>query len=102
MIMAQIERVGAQVRFYGNLADELETCYEAISNALPEVDMLITTGGVSVGDFDLLPEIYEKLGAEVLFNKIAMRPGSVTTVAQYEGKDIIWTFRESLCLLCGL
>ena len=51
-----------------------------------EVDMLITTGGVSVGDFDLLPEIYEKLGAEVLFNKIAMRPGSVTTVAQLKGK----------------
>ena len=48
--------------------------------------MLITTGGVSVGDFDLLPEIYEKLGAEVLFNKVAMRPGSVTTVAQKEGK----------------
>ncbi len=61
MIMAQIERVGAQVRFYGNLPDELETCYEAISKALPEVDMLITTGGVSVGDFDLLPEIYNRL-----------------------------------------
>ena len=61
MIMAQIERVGAQVRFYGNLPDELETCYEAISKALPEVDMLITTGGVSVGDFDLLPEIYQQL-----------------------------------------
>ncbi len=86
MIMAQIERVGAQVRFYGNLPDELETCYEEISKALPEVDMLITTGGVSVGDFDLLPEIYNRLGAEVLFNKIAMRPGSVTTVAQLNGK----------------
>ncbi|WP_428912509.1 molybdopterin molybdotransferase MoeA [Niallia sp. Krafla_26] len=86
MIMAQIERVGAEARFYGNLPDELDTCFEAISKVLPEVDMLITTGGVSVGDFDLLPEIYEKLGAEVLFNKIAMRPGSVTTVAQHQGK----------------
>lgn len=86
MIMAQIERVGAEVRFFGNLPDELDTCFDAISNALPQVDMLITTGGVSVGDFDFLPEIYEKLGAEVLFNKIAMRPGSVTTVAQYQGK----------------
>ncbi|MDI5788216.1 molybdopterin-binding protein [Bacillus licheniformis] len=47
---------------------------------------LITTGGVSVGDFDFLPAIYEKLGAEVLFNKVAMRPGSVTTVAQLNGK----------------
>ena len=85
MIMAQIERVGAEVRYYGSLQDELDPCFEAISKVLPEVDMLITTGGVSVGDFDLLPEIYEKLGAEVLFNKIAMRPGSVTTVAQLQG-----------------
>ena len=52
MIMAQIERAGAEVQYFGNLPDELETCYEAISNSLPEVDMLITTGGVSVGDFD--------------------------------------------------
>lgn len=86
MIMAQIERAGAEVRFLGNLPDELDTCFEAISKAIPQVDLLITTGGVSVGDFDLLPEIYEKLGAEILFNKVAMRPGSVTTVAQYNGK----------------
>jgi len=86
MIMAQIERAGAEVQFMGNLPDDLETCYEAISNCIPHVDMLITTGGVSVGDFDLLPDIYQKLGAEVLFNKVAMRPGSVTTVAQVNGK----------------
>lgn len=86
MIMAQIERAGAEVRFYGNLPDEVDTCYHEIDHAIDEVDMLITTGGVSVGDFDFLPEIYEKLGAEVLFNKIAMRPGSVTTVAQLNGK----------------
>jgi len=33
-----------------------------------------------------LPAIYEAIGAEVLFNKVAMRPGSVTTVAAWEGK----------------
>ncbi|WP_071393881.1 molybdopterin molybdotransferase MoeA [Bacillus tuaregi] len=86
MIMAQIERAGAEVRFMGNLPDDLDICYDAISNAIHEVDMLITTGGVSVGDFDLLPDIYDKLGAVVLFNKVAMRPGSVTTVAQAKGK----------------
>src|SRR5699024_1098099 len=55
--------------------------YEKIKSIIDDVDILITTGGVSVGDFDLMPAIYEKLGAEVLFNKVAMRPGSVTTVA---------------------
>ncbi len=86
MIRSQIERAGAEPIYFGKLADDFDTCYEAITNALEKVDMLITTGGVSVGDYDYLPAIYEKLGAEVLFNKIGMRPGSVTTVAQFEGK----------------
>ncbi|MFF2458380.1 gephyrin-like molybdotransferase Glp [Peribacillus simplex] len=85
-ISAQIRRAGGEVRFYGKLKDEFELSYEAISNALEEVDLLITTGGVSVGDFDLLPDIYQKIGADVLFNKVAMRPGSVTTVAVYNNK----------------
>lgn len=86
MVSAQIERVGAVSKYFGKLSDDFDLCYEAIKNALDEVDILITTGGVSVGDYDYLPAIYEKLGAEVLFNKIAMRPGSVTTVAQLNGK----------------
>ncbi len=86
MISAQIERAGGRVHYFGKLPDEFDTCFSAVKNALNEVDILITTGGVSVGDFDFLPEIYQKLGAEVLFNKVAMRPGSVTTVAQHNGK----------------
>ncbi|MDZ5470314.1 gephyrin-like molybdotransferase Glp [Bacillus sp. 31A1R] len=86
MICAQIERAGAAVKYFGKLPDEFDTCYEAIKNAIDQVDILITTGGVSVGDFDYLPAIYEKLNAKVLFNKVAMRPGSVTTVATLENK----------------
>jgi molybdopterin molybdotransferase len=86
MISAQIQRTGAIVHYYGKLPDVFDTCFTAVKSALEKVDILITTGGVSVGDFDYLPAIYEKLGAEVLFNKVAMRPGSVTTVAQLEGK----------------
>ena len=47
---------------------------------------MITTGGVSVGDYDYLPAIYEAIDAQVLFNKVAMRPGSVTTVAARNGQ----------------
>ena len=86
MVSAQIERAGAVSHYFGKLPDDFELCYNAIKNAIDKVDLLITTGGVSVGDYDYLPAIYEKLGAEVLFNKIAMRPGSVTTVAHLNGK----------------
>ncbi|MFS8351607.1 molybdopterin molybdotransferase MoeA [Bacillus nitratireducens] len=86
MIAAQVERAGGIVRYYGQFVDELETCYNTVKKAMKEVDIVITTGGVSVGDYDYLPAIYERLQANVLFNKIAMRPGSVTTVAELEGK----------------
>ncbi|KEK18454.1 molybdopterin molybdenumtransferase [Bacillus manliponensis] len=86
MIGAQIVKVGGDVKYFGQFADDFDTCYNMVKQTMEEVDVLITTGGVSVGDYDYLPAIYEKLGANVLFNKIAMRPGSVTTVAEVNGK----------------
>ncbi|WP_409294761.1 gephyrin-like molybdotransferase Glp [Peribacillus sp. SCS-26] len=86
MIEAQARRAGGEAIYFGQLPDDLEICFEAVKNALDKVDILITTGGVSVGDFDFMPLIYKRLGAEVLFNKVAMRPGSVTTVARLGDK----------------
>jgi molybdopterin molybdotransferase len=86
MLMAQVENAGATPIYLGKLEDDLEKSYEAIKAALQKVDILITTGGVSVGDYDYLPEIYDRLNALVLFNKVAMRPGSVTTVAKLQNQ----------------
>jgi molybdopterin molybdotransferase len=86
MIAAQIERAGGEVCYFGQLVDDFESCFEAIRDSLSTVDILLTTGGVSVGDYDYLPDIYKKLGANILFNKVRMRPGSVTTVAEFNGK----------------
>lgn len=69
------------MQYFGKLSDDLDLCIEIVSKALQEVDILLTTGGVSVGDYDYLPAIYQAIQADVLFNKVAMRPGSVTTVA---------------------
>ena len=81
MIRAQLKRMGIDCRSYGMMADDLDACTAVVEKAIADTDLLITTGGVSVGDYDYLPAIYERLGAKVLFNKVAMRPGSVTTVA---------------------
>lgn len=86
MVQSQIRQVGGEPMHLGVLFDDFDQCFQAIKDTLPKVDALITTGGVSLGDFDYLPRIYEKLGANILFNKVAMRPGSVTTVAELNGK----------------
>jgi molybdopterin molybdotransferase len=89
MAAAQIKAMGAEPKLYQHREDDFESLFEAISDCMIHSDLVITTGGVSVGDYDYLPAIYEKLGATVLFNKVAMRPGSVTTVAIHNGK---WLF----------
>lgn len=81
MIAAQLKRMGIDCRLLGKLPDDEDACFNMVKQAVHECDAVITTGGVSVGDFDYLPSIYKRLGAEVLFNKVMMRPGSVTTVA---------------------
>lgn len=86
MIISQLDRAGAIATYYGQLTDDVQESLTKITSVIDEVDYLITTGGVSVGDFDLLPEIYQHLEADVLFNKVAMRPGSVTTVAKMKDK----------------
>src|SRR5699024_12396433 len=77
MIASQIIQAGGEYHYFGKLADEFDPSYHTIKETLDKVDILITTGGVSVGNFDLMPAIYEKLGAEVMFNKVALHAGGV-------------------------
>ncbi|WP_251552143.1 gephyrin-like molybdotransferase Glp [Neobacillus muris] len=86
MLSTQIKRAGGEPVYLGKIPDALDACTDAIGEAIKKVDMLITTGGVSVGDYDLMPAVYKELNCKVLFNKVAMRPGSVSTVAVLDGK----------------
>ncbi|MCY7679510.1 molybdopterin molybdotransferase MoeA [Bacillus pumilus] len=90
MVYAQILKAGGEPLDLGGVSDDFDKSFHAVKAALSKVDYLITTGGVSVGDFDFLPAIYEKLGAQVLFNKVAMRPGSVTTVAAMPNGQLLF------------
>lgn len=49
---------------------------EAVKEYLADADVVISTGGVSVGLYDTMPALYERLGARPLYRHIAMRPGS--------------------------
>lgn len=81
MIHALLRQEGIVAEIYKIQKDDFESSLEVVKTAAESHDIVITTGGVSVGDFDYLPDIYRALNAEVLFNKVMMRPGSVTTVA---------------------
>lgn len=60
-----------------------------ILSDLEESDILLTTGGVSVGDKDLMPDVMKNIGAEILFHSIAMKPGTPVLAARYKEKLIL-------------
>lgn len=86
MIYSQILRAGGDPIYLGQLTDDLDAKFKHIKTYLENVDVLITTGGVSVGKYDYMPKILNKLEANILFNKLKMRPGSVTTAAEVNEK----------------
>ncbi len=73
----------------GVVADDPDIIAERISAALKASDMVITTGGASVGDYDWAVTSAEKLGADVLFWKINMKPGGSIMAAVKDGKLIL-------------
>lgn len=62
------------VRDYGIIADDLDKTTAAVAQAMQECDVLISTAGVSVGDYDFLTTVIEQLG-QINHYKVAMKPG---------------------------
>jgi len=74
-IAALVRKAGAIPRTYPLVTDVLETTQIALSNALKECDMVITSGGVSVGEMDFVKQALTALGGELQFWKVAIKPG---------------------------
>ncbi len=66
------------------VADTAEAVREAMARAFADADMVLTTGGVSVGDYDYIPAVAESLGAKRLLWKVAQKPGMPLYVAQHQ------------------
>ena len=80
-----VKDAGAQPLIMGIAKDrpeDLRSMFEAALNA----DMIISSGGVSVGDYDLVKDILQELGAEMKFWKVSMRPGQPLAFGVIQGK----------------
>ena len=78
-LLAQIDRAGGFGKYYGIVPDDETETFNVVQKSISENDIVILTGGVSMGDFDFVPEILEKAGAKILFRQIAVQPGKPTT-----------------------
>lgn len=66
---------GAEVRHFPVAKDDRAALTAALATAWEDADVLVTSGGVSAGDYDLVPPVLESLGATAHFHKIAIKPG---------------------------
>jgi len=73
----------------GCIKDDKATITEAISEALEKSDIVVTTGGVSVGDFDFVKDVIYELGCDVVFKGVRVKPGQHIMVARKDDKFII-------------
>jgi molybdopterin molybdotransferase len=76
--MARSQELGCDVRFIGTAEDSLEAIEAHIASAL-DSDLIITSGGVSVGDADYTKEAFGAFGFETFFDKVNIKPGKPTT-----------------------
>lgn len=87
-LLAQVESAGAKGTYFGIVRDDPDQLLLAMNKALESNDIVLLTGGVSMGDFDFVPEIMKKAGVEILFSKIAIQPGKPTVFGLKENQAV--------------
>lgn len=87
-LLAQAKQIGMEVKYAGIAADTPEETAFMINEQLQHCDVLLITGGVSLGDYDYVPAVIESLGFNVKFRSMAVQPGKPTLFAEKNGKFI--------------
>jgi molybdopterin molybdotransferase len=87
-LFAQIEDAHATPHVLGIARDQKSQLRELIQRGL-QYDVLLLTGGVSMGDLDLVEDVFAELGFEIFFNKVAVKPGKPVVFAR-AGKTLVF------------
>ena len=83
-LFVQVNQAGAKPSLLGIAGDDKSVLRAKVTEGL-KYDVLLTTGGVSMGDLDLLEEVFSGSGCEVYFNKVAVKPGKPMVFAKAGG-----------------
>lgn len=84
-LAAQVALASAEPALLGNAPDRIEELRAAIERGL-EADILVLSGGVSMGKYDLVEVVLRELGAEFFFDSVAIRPGQPAVFGTCGGK----------------
>ena len=85
-IMGKVIEAGHLPVLLGIVEDESSTLERRMQESFSQCDLLLVTGGASVGEFDLVPGVLDKTGFSILFDRVAIQPGKPVTFAHKDGK----------------
>ncbi len=87
-LLSQLKLMGLSAEYLGIVQDDREDLRRRMLLGL-EHDVLIITGGVSMGEYDFVPGVFRDLGLEILFGKVAIKPGKPTVFAR-KGEKLVF------------
>ncbi len=87
-LVAQAIAMGADAEYGGIIADTEQSSRQMITDALIKSDVVILSGGISMGDFDYIPAILNEMGIEILFRSVAVQPGKPSVFARSGNKFV--------------
>lgn len=89
MLSARLEELGAEPVLLKSVADAPGALGQLLAELLEQYPLVITTGGVSVGDKDYLPVAVQRAGAHLLFHGLNAKPGSPALAAEKKGHVLL-------------
>jgi len=88
-VISQLSKMNLEVIENLTLADDYQKLMEAFDAALDKSDIVIFTGGASVGDFDFIPEILKEKDFKIFWDRTGIKPGNPMTFSQKDDKFVI-------------
>ncbi len=87
-LLERVKELGCDLVFAGIANDNIESIKDMIKNSL-NADLIITTGGVSVGDADFTKEAFKELNMDILFDGLSIKPGKPTIFGKINNSYIL-------------
>lgn len=85
----QLQGFGAEVVHHAHVRDQSAALQKEIGDALEQADLVVTIGGVSMGDKDLMPGVFAQCGVDRIFHKVSLQPGKPVWAGQKEGRYVL-------------
>jgi molybdopterin molybdotransferase len=97
-----LKQRGFPAVFLGVVPDDLDSTLRFLERALAEAEVVVLTGGVSVGEHDLIKPALEQIGARILFWRVNIKPGKPILFARWQGHAIFGLPGNPLAVVVGL